>query len=310
MKKNILITGGFGFLGGRLSQYLSDDYNVILGTRSNQGSPNWLPTAKVSKINWDNERSLNTACESVDIIIHASGLNAQECSDSPEKALLVNGVFTQNLVKAAVSQSVKKIIYLSTAHVYSDSLIGVITEDTPTLNTHPYATSHIAGEDAILTANRDGKIEGLVCRIANTFGSPVSKTVNCWMLLVNDLCKQAVVEKSLKLHSNSELVRDFVTINDCCSAIKFLIENKGTGNVINIGSGKACKIGEMALKIQDNCLSVLGVEPPIALKNKSSIKKNLLDFQTNYLNNAGFKFINDFDAEIKGLIRFCVINKD
>jgi UDP-glucose 4-epimerase len=305
MKKTILITGGFGLLGGRLSQYLSDDYNVILGTRCNQDTPNWLPAAKVSKIDWDNERSLNAACESVDIIIHASGLNAQRCSDSPEKALLVNGVFTQNLVKAAVNQSVKKIIYLSTAHVYSGSLIGVITEDTPTINTHPYATSHVVGEESVLSAVSQGDIEGSVVRIANVFGSPVSKSVNCWMLLVNDLCKQAVVEKSLILHSNSEVVRDFVTINDFCSVIKFLIENKVTGNIVNIGSGKACTIGEMASRIQSNCLSVLGFEPPIALENNSPIKKNLLDFQTNHLNNTDFKFINDFDAEIKKLIHFC-----
>jgi UDP-glucose 4-epimerase len=310
MKKTILITGGFGYLGGRLGQYLSDDYNVILGTRSNQGTPNWLPTAKVSKIDWGNECSLNAACESVDIIIHASGLNAQECSDSPDRALLVNGVFTQNLIRAAVNQSVKKIIYLSTAHVYSGSLIGTITEDTPTINAHPYATSHVAGEDSVLMAASKGSIEGSVVRIANVFGSPVSKSVNCWMLLVNDLCKQAVVEKSLKLHSDSGVVRDFVTINDFCSAMKFLIEDKSAGGVVNIGSGKVCTIGEMASRIQNNCLGVLGFKPPILLENKSLIKKRLLDFKTNYLDNAGFKFANNFDTEIKELIRFCLKSKD
>ena len=310
MKKTILITGGFGFLGGRLGQFLSNDYSIILGTRFNQKAPSWLPAAKVSIIDWCNEHSLNASCESVDVIIHASGLNAQECIENPKKALLVNGVYTQNLVKAAVNQSVKKIIYLSTAHVYHQNLNNIITEETPTINTHPYATSHVAGEDAILNTNKDAKIEGLVCRIANIFGSPVNKTVNCWMLLVNDLCKQAVVEKSLKLNSNSEVVRDFVTSQDFCSAIKFLIEKKVKGNVINIGSGKSSTIGEMASRIQTNCLSVLGFKPPIVFKNKSSAMKNILDYQTNYLNNAGFKFINDFDEEIKDLIRFCVKNKD
>ena len=116
-KKTILITGGFGFLGGRLGQYLSENYNVILGSRSDQNEPNWLPIAKTLKIDWDDENSLNDACNLVDIIIHASGLNAQECSSDPEKALLVNGVYTQNLVRAAINKNVKKFIYLSTAHV-------------------------------------------------------------------------------------------------------------------------------------------------------------------------------------------------
>ena len=307
MKKTILITGGFGFLGGRLGQYLSENYNVILGSRSDQSKPNWLSIAKTLKIDWDDETSLNDACNLVDIVIHASGLNAQECSSGPEKALLVNGVYTQNLVKAAINQSVKKFIYLSTAHVYSDSLLGVITEDTPTANTHPYATSHVAGENAVLLATRQEYIEGTVVRIANAFGSPVSKDVNCWMLLVNDLCKQAVVEKSLTLNGDSKTVRDFVTIRDFCSVIGLLIENN-TSHIVNIGSGKACTIGEMATKIQSNCLNVLGFEPPIILKQKPSINENSFDFQTNYLDSINFKFANDFDVEIRELIYFCKEN--
>jgi len=306
IKKTILITGGFGFLGGRLGQYLSENYNVILGSRSDQNDPHWLSTVKTLKIGWDNETSLNDACHLVDIVIHASGLNAQECSSDPEKALLVNGVYTQNLVKAAINQSVKKIIYLSTAHVYSDNLLGVITEDTPTTNIHPYATSHVAGEEAILLAVRKKYIEGVVVRIANAFGSPVSKDVNCWMLLVNDLCKQAVVERSLTLNSDIKTVRDFVTIRDLCSVIELLIEDDNASNVVNIGSGKAaCTIGKMAAKIQSNCLNVLGFEPPIILKQKPSRDKNSLQFKSNYLDNVDFNFTNDFDIEIRELIHFC-----
>jgi len=308
MKKTILITGGFGFLGGRLGQYLSENYNVILGSRSDQSKPNWLSIAKTLKIDWDDETSLNDACNLVDIVIHASGLNAQECSSDPEKALLVNGVYTQNLVKAAINQSVKKFIYLSTAHVYSDNLLGVITEDTPTTNSHPYATSHVAGENAVLLAIKQEHVEGAVVRIANAFGRPVSKHVNCWMLLVHDLCKQAVVQGSLTLNSDSSIVRNFVTIEDFCAAIELLIEGSNTSNIINIGSKKAHTIGEMAIKIQNNCLDILGFQPPITSKQKSSLNKGLLDFQTNYLDSLGFKFVNNFDSEIKELIRFCSEN--
>lgn len=305
MKKTILITGGFGFLGGRLGQYLSKNYNVILGSRSDQNEPNWLPIAKTLKIDWYDEASLSDACNLVDIIIHASGLNVKECSSDPEKALLVNGVHTHNLVKAAINQSVKKIIYLSTAHVYSNNLLGVVTEDTLTKNIHPYATSHVVGENAVLLAIKQEHIGGAVVRIANAFGSPASKDVNCWMLLVNNLCKQAVVERSLTLNCDSKTVRDFVTIRDFCSVIGLLIEGNNTSNIVNIGSGKACTIGEMATKIQSNCLNVLGFELPIILKQKPSMNKSSFDFQTNYLDSVDFKFANDFDVEIKELIHFC-----
>ncbi len=309
MKKTVLITGGFGLLGGRLGQYLSCDYNVILGSRSDQCVPDWLPLSKTIKNDWESERSLFKACESVDIIIHTSGLNAQECGDDPEKALLVNGTYTQRLVDAAVKQGVKKIIYLSTAHVYSNNLIGVIAEDMSATNEHPYATSHAVGEEAVLSAVSQGNIGGVVVRIANAFGRPVSKDVNCWMLLVNDLCRQAVVEKSLTLHGDSEAVRDFVTIDDFCSTIEFLIEDENAGgNIVNIGSGESCTVGDMADRIQKNCLDVLGFELPIVFKRESLIERKSLDFQTNYLDDSGFKLANDFDVEIKELIYFCKEN--
>ena len=309
MKKTVLITGGFGFLGGRLGQYLSCDYNVILGSRSDQYAPDWLPLSKTIKNDWESERSLFNACESVDIIIHTSGLNAQECSNDPEKALLVNGTYTQRLIDAAVKQGVKKIIYLSTAHVYSNNLTGVIAEDMLATNDHPYATSHTIGEEAVLSAASQGNTDGVVVRIANTFGRPASIDVNCWMLLVNDLCRQAVVEKSLTLYGDSEIVRDFVTIDDFCSTIEFLIgDENASGNIVNIGSGESYTVGDMANRIQKNCLDVLKFELPVVFKQKLSIKKKSLDFQTNYLDDAGFKFANDFDVEIKKLIYFCKEN--
>ena len=309
IKKTVLITGGFGLLGGRLGQHLSGDYNIILASRSDQDAPDWLPLSKTIKIDWEGEGSLLRACESVDIIVHASGLNAQECGNDPEKALLVNGTYTQRLVDAAVKKGVKKIIYLSTAHVYSNNLIGVISEDMSATNEHPYATSHAVGERAVLSAISQGNIKGVVARIANAFGRPVSKNVNCWMLLVNDLCRQAVVEKSLKLRGDGEAVRDYVTIDDFCFAIEFLIEDESAGgNIVNIGSGESCTVGGMADRIQKNCVDLLGLELPIIFKLESSIEKKSLDFQTNYLDDAGFKFANDFDVEIKKLIYFCKEN--
>jgi len=309
MKKTVLITGGFGFLGGRLGQYLSGDYNVILASRADQGAPDWLPLSKTIKVDWESETSLHNACKSVDIIIHASGLNAQDCSDDLDQAFLVNGTYTQRLVHAMIKQSVKKIIYLSTAHVYSNNLTGVVTENTPVINKHPYAVSHVAGEEAVLSAANQGDISGAVVRIANVFGRPASKDVNCWTLLVTDLCRQAVVENSLTLYGDSATVRDFVTINDFCSAIKTLIEDtRVSGNVVNIGSGISYTIDEMAEKVQFVCKNVLGFEPPIIHRKEYPIRKSIFDFRAGYLNNIGFKFTNDFDEEIKDLILFCKDN--
>ena len=88
--------------------------------------------------------------ENVDVVIHTAGMNAQECASDPEQALAFNGTVTADLVSSAVKQGVQKFIYLSTAHVYKEPLVGTISESSQTTNTHPYATSHLAGEIPVL----------------------------------------------------------------------------------------------------------------------------------------------------------------
>ena len=107
-----------------------------------------------------------------------------------------NGVATKRLVEAASRAGVKKFIYLSTAHVYASPLVGTITEQTLPNNSHPYASSHLAGESAVLNADERGVIQGVVMRLSNAYGAPMHKGVNCWMLVVNDLCRQAVQTRS------------------------------------------------------------------------------------------------------------------
>lgn len=307
MIKSILITGGFGFLGGRFGKFFSSEYEIILASRFEKKIPDWLPFSKTYKINWENQVSLTQACNKVDVIIHASGLNAQDCAKDPEKAVLVNAKYTENLVKAAINQGVKKFIYLSTAHVYSDNLHGVINEDTPTTNSHPYAVSNIAGENAVLSASVKSVMKGIVVRIANAFGSPMDKNVNCWRLLANDLSKQAVINNSLTIFGDSSVVRDFVTIRNVCTAIEHLIKND-TPSIVNIGSRTSCSLKEMATKIQVNCTNLFGFRPPIIIKQKPSNNQIQLDYQSNYFDNINFKFVNHDKLEIKQLLNFCKVN--
>jgi UDP-glucose 4-epimerase len=92
---HILITGGFGFVGGRIAMHLGQlGHQIILGTRHSIASPDWLPQAEVSKIVWDDEVVLERSCEGVDLIIHAAGMNAKDCNTDPVSALAFNGLAT------------------------------------------------------------------------------------------------------------------------------------------------------------------------------------------------------------------------
>ncbi len=307
----ILITGGFGFVGGRLAMHLAQaGHQIILGTRHSTGSPEWLPQAEVAEIVWDDEQALERSCAGVDVIIHAAGMNAQDCAASPIAALAFNGLATARLVTAANQARVKKFIYLSTAHVYENPLVGTITEETCPRNLHPYATSHLAGEQAVLSAHSRGELQGIVLRLSNTFGSPMYKEVNCWMLLVNDLCKQALETRKLVLHTSGLQQRDFISLTEVCRVVERLVLGPAKvkePNIFNVGAGVSQSVLEMAKLIQQRCAEELGFTPELKHK-KSGVDDQyyMLNYRTDNLNTLGISCISQINiVEIDKLLQFC-----
>lgn len=307
----VLITGGFGYVGGRLGRLLIEQGcdEVILGTRTQMAFPAWLPKASVRLICWDSESSLVENCKGIETVVHLAGMNAQECASKPAAALAFNGVGTARLLAAAERAKVKRFIYLSTAHVYAAPLRGIIDEQTCPVSLHPYATSHRAGEDVVRAAHRAGRIEGIVLRLSNAFGAPVHANVNCWMLLLNELCREAVSARQIILRSSGLQRRDFIPLSDACAAISHFLHlpgaNLGDG-LFNVGGDWTPTVWEMACLVQDRCSVLLGYRPeltrPEPVVGESSER---LEYRWEPLRHSGYNPVFARELELDGLLVFC-----
>jgi UDP-glucose 4-epimerase len=305
----ILITGAFGYLGGRISSFFSSisEYEIILASTRAVKTPSSLKNIKVIQINWKDEESISNACTNIDVIIHAAGMNAQDCKINPEEALNVNGIYTARLVKNAILHKVKKIIYFSTAHVYSSPLKGIITEDVSPKNKHPYSTSNLAGENYVIQAHLSSKLQGVVLRLSNCIGAPKDINSNCWMLLVNDLCRQIIVHRKMKLNTNGKQLRNFITITDVCRVLNLFIElnfKSDENTIFNVGN-KTISIIEMANIIQKRCKLILGFSPKLEIKKKDNVEVENFQYRTDKLDSIGFKSQISYEKEIDDLLIFC-----
>jgi UDP-glucose 4-epimerase len=310
----ILVTGGTGYLGGRLAQYLStfSEYEVCLGTRKKTDRLPCLFPGKTVEMKWDSISQLRRICRNIDLIIHAAGMNAADCNENPEEAVKCNALGTAQILKAAKTCGVKRFIYLSTAHVYASPLVGNITEEVCPRNLHPYASSHRAGEDVVRRAHQESCVEGVVIRLANVFGAPVSKAVNCWMLLVNDICKQAVTQRKIQLNSSGQQRRNFVSMNEFCRAIVHMLElplsHLGDG-LFNIGGARSWTVMEMATFVSERAERILDkkveISPLISPKNESIEE---LDYDVSKFLKTGFEPSKEIavETEVNNLIQFCL----
>lgn len=306
----VLVSGGFGLLAGRIAKYFAkNNHEVILVSRSVHEKPEWLGQGKMIQINWENFSSITAACENVDLIIHTAGMNALDCAKDPDKALHFNGLVTSHFVEAAIKKAVKRIIYISTAHVYSDNLSGNISEQSCTTNIHPYATSHLAGESAILYASSQKRIEGIVLRLSNAFGYPIRTDTNCWMLLVNDLCRQSIEHSKLLLKTDGLQHRDFISIQEVCNIIYALSDyylDFSEKQIINVASGMSKSILEIATLVQQRAEIILGFKPELIRKHEIyESTASPFKLHTNTLDKLGLYPSKNIILEIDELLFYC-----
>ena len=308
---NVLLTGGTGFLGGRLAEALTRaGCDVTLGTRSPERLPPWTGAYRVLHTAWQEPATLRAACVGVEAIVHLAGTSARHSTADPAAALAANGVGTTRLVDAACQAGVRRLLYMSTAHVYGTALCGVVDEDTCPQPRHPYATSHRAAEDVVRAAQYAGRLEGLVVRLSNSYGAPADSTADCWSLFTNDLCLQAVRSQRLVLDTNGEQRRDFVPLSEVCRALMHLLAVPArvcASEVLNVGGDAARTLREMAACIAARVDAVLGFMPAVIVGERSDgVGNALLEYRSARLHASGF--VPDPlapTAELDRLIRFC-----
>lgn len=308
--KIVLITGGLGYVGGRIAQHLANDPSLYLRLTSRRAStskPDWLSNGEI--VHWDCAQDCGAICAGVDTIIHLAALNEIDCAQNHLSALEVNGMGTLQLLQTAQSKNVRRFIYFSTAHIYGSPLVGNISEQTIPRPIHPYAITHKVAEDFVLAARDQGNIDGIVLRLSNGFGAPIASDVNRWTLLVNDLCRQAVSTGKLVLRSNGLQQRDFVTLQDTARCVAhFMLLQKATcrDGLFNLGGGCSRSIYEMSQLIATRCQAILGFTPPIArVEPYPGDQPIALNYSIAKLKLTGFSLKNHFEDEIDATLTLC-----
>ena len=296
------ITGGAGFIGSSLTNYLLEKgEKVTIFDNLSNCSDNKLSTLKekgVKLIEGDitNYNSLAKALTGSDIVIHlAAKINVQESIENPKETINVNVNGTINLLRACVENKIKKIIAVSSAAVFGTPKELPLSENSTLSPISPYGESKLAMEQRIREFSNKYGVNCITLRFFNVYGFGQSDP---YAGVITKFLKNITQNKPLVIFGDGSLTRDFIHIDDVLEAINKAIEKiEGKrGGCYNIATGKAVSIKELA----ELMLSISGKKLEIKFKppkqgdiphSKANIDlaKKELDFQPKISLKEGLK---------------------
>jgi len=244
----ILVTGGFGYLGGRIAEHFRrQGYPVaILGLLPQPEVMEWAKGFDVRIADITKPESLRGTVRPGSAIIHLASVNQQVSEKDPYQGVLVNGLGTFGLLEEARDSKATRFIYFSTFHVYGRVNGKEIDEETIPCPVLQYGISHLLGEMFVCQARTRG-LQAVSLRPTNGYGAPAHLWADCWMLALNDFCRTAVNQGRIVLATAGEQRRDFVSIRDIIQALELMLNPSPPFDAVyNVGGDNVLSIRELA----------------------------------------------------------------
>ena len=246
-----LITGGMGFIGSYLVDYLLKQGNEITildnFSNSNKKSMKKIENNNLKIIKGD-IRKINDVLNSIknqEIVIHlAAKISVEESIKNPKETFDVNVSGTKNIINACEKSNIKKLIVASSAAVYGENLSNIKLKETSKTNPiSPYGESKLLMENEIKkTQIKNKKLNCIILRFFNIFGKGQSTE---YAGVITKFIEKISTDETIEIFGDGLQQRDFISIYDVIESIDNAINN-GESGTYNIGRGETITIKELA----------------------------------------------------------------
>ncbi len=306
----ILIIGGNGFVGSRLINYfktLGVEYSYTSSKNLGTSNSNFYDLDLSLKIEELQKINVASMFNNVSSLIYLPSLNAHETQLNKDLAKKIKVEGAKFCLQKSIEFGVKQFINLSTCHVYGANLSGEYKEDSSLNPANLYAENHAIAEEELYTLSKKEKINLISLRLANGVGCPMTKLENCWMLLVNDLCKQIITNQTMVLNSPRSMKRDFVPFSSVEEVLYGLTLNSQIQyeSVINLSSARTMAIHKVVNKVRNICSKVLNFTPEVVYENPSDMIEEDFKFNNEILRSKFNQISFNLDSEIENLLINC-----
>lgn len=243
----ILVTGGAGFIGSNFVYYELDNYPndevICLDKLTYAGNLETLEVAmknpKFKFVKGDIADRVFVdelfASEQPDVVVNfAAESHVDRSIENPEIFLQTNVIGTSVLMDACRKYGNIRYHQVSTDEVYGDLPLDrpdlFFTETTPLHTSSPYSASKASADLLVQAYYRTYKLPVTISRCSNNYGPYHFPEKLIPLMIAN-----ALNDKKLPVYGKGENVRDWLYVEDHCSAIDLIIRKGKIGDVYNIG---------------------------------------------------------------------------
>jgi len=263
MTKNILITGGAGYIGSHISEILvKNKKKLFIVDNLSTGYRKLInKKAKFFKINISNKKKLRSIIinNKIDSVIHLAASLIIGVGERYPKLYYKNNVLgTKSLISACIGTTVKNFIFSSTAAVYKDGLYKV-TEKSKVRPKSIYGKTKLKAEKLIINQCKKNQINYGILRYFNIVGSSPSGKIgliNKGDHLFKNFSMQTYKKKPVfKIYGanyntkDGTCIRDFIHVSDIAeihSKVLEKIDKLNKSKILNCGYSKGISVKQVA----------------------------------------------------------------
>jgi len=249
-KRNILVTGGTGFIGSRLvKRLLRSKANVVVISREVEKNPEIRKLVERGEIqlvqcNLINQKELNKykdIFKNVEFVIHLAAFVPNKSNEDDLSKSMENIRGALNLVCAF--NSIERFCFGSTVEVYGKPIYCPLDENHPTNPLTYYGASKLACEKYLQVHSWKNNFPLTILRFASVYGE--GETID---RAIPNFIKSVCVGKAPVIYGDGSDLRDYVYVDDVVDGILLSLKH-GKNNVYNIAGGNGLSIKKIAEQI-------------------------------------------------------------
>jgi len=276
--KNIIVTGGAGFIGSNLVEELTKNNQVtVIDNFSNGNSLENLTLNNLTIINADvrNQKRMIELCKNQDYIFHLAVQCVRVSLYDRNIVHDVNATGTLNMCEAALQNNVEKFVYVSSSEAYGSAIKAPMNEEHPLLPETVYGASKAAGELYTQAYFRTHGVPVVIVRPFNTYGER-EHFEGPYGEVIPKIAIRILNNVQPLIFGDGTQTRDFTYVKDTVKGIIAAATSKKIiGDVVNIAHGKEVSINEIAKTLLEELNSDL--EPKYLEQRPGDVYRHYAD---------------------------------